>query len=180
MECGLSITESMIPGIGFAKAANNSKTPCTCKLSLLYLSHRLDKQLKGIEMNSIEILGTDDAVNTCDCCGKSNLKFTVAVSVNGEIMHYGSVCATKHTGKTSKQIKVDITDRHASMIRAAKDELRCRPEVAEAVLAKDVARKAGLVGVAFLRTCKEANDAERKVQQEIAEKYNLRFSEIYV
>lgn len=53
----------------------------------------------------IRILGIDDAVNTCDCCGKTGLKHTVLVESLGEVYHYGSVCATKHTGLTEKEIK---------------------------------------------------------------------------
>lgn len=44
-------------------------------------------------------LGVTDEVNSCDCCGKSNLKSTVAFDVTGEIVHYGSTCAARHTGR---------------------------------------------------------------------------------
>lgn len=44
------------------------------------------------------ILGIDDSINTCDCCGKSKLKSTVIVEVNSEIFHYGSTCASRNTG----------------------------------------------------------------------------------
>jgi hypothetical protein len=44
-------------------------------------------------------LGTTDEVTVCDCCGKSNLKSTVAFDVAGEIVHYGSTCAARNTGR---------------------------------------------------------------------------------
>jgi hypothetical protein len=69
-----------------------------------------------------KILGYDDSVNTCDCCGKTNLKSTVIVDVDGDILHYGSVCATRHTGKTSKEIKKEIDDALKLAVYRAKCE----------------------------------------------------------
>ena len=41
-----------------------------------------------------KVLGVDDSVSVCDCCGKSNLKKTVVLENDGgEILHYGSDCA---------------------------------------------------------------------------------------
>lgn len=43
------------------------------------------------------VLGITDAITDCSCCGKANLKYTVAIEIveTGEIVFYGSVCATK-------------------------------------------------------------------------------------
>lgn len=41
----------------------------------------------------IKILGMSNE-DTCGCCGKSNLKRTVRVEVNGEEQHWGVVCAS--------------------------------------------------------------------------------------
>jgi hypothetical protein len=40
-------------------------------------------------------LGVDDSINTCDCCGKKNIKCTVALETvsTGEIVHFGRDCA---------------------------------------------------------------------------------------
>jgi hypothetical protein len=57
-------------------------------------------------------LGTDDSVNTCDCCGKTGLKFTFAVELDsGEVVHYGSTCVTRHTGRTRAQIESEGAQR---------------------------------------------------------------------
>lgn len=51
------------------------------------------------------IIGIDDSVNACDCCGKSNLKSTVVVDIDGTLYNYGSVCASWHTGLSDREIK---------------------------------------------------------------------------
>lgn len=43
--------------------------------------------------NEIKLLGTSDERTTCDCCGKSNLKMTVALEVDGGVVHFGRDCA---------------------------------------------------------------------------------------
>jgi hypothetical protein len=76
----------------------------------------------------MKILGTDDSVNSCDCCGKSGLKHTVIVEVNGEILHYGSTCATRHTGLKSGQIKKQIENIAESIKHKAKEEFESSDE----------------------------------------------------
>jgi hypothetical protein len=44
-------------------------------------------------MTSIKILGISDEVLTCGCCGKSNLKRTVALDIDGDVAYYGTDCA---------------------------------------------------------------------------------------
>lgn len=44
-------------------------------------------------------LGLTDEVTTCECCGKSELKATVALeTLDGGIVHYGTTCATRALG----------------------------------------------------------------------------------
>ena len=70
----------------------------------------------------IKILGIDDSVNTCDCCGKTGLKSTVLVESFGKVYHYGSVCATKHTGLTDKEIRKEIKEGKDGVVSAARKE----------------------------------------------------------
>lgn len=43
----------------------------------------------------MRVLGINDEVTTCECCGKSNLKCTVVLT-NGEgEVHYGRDCAAR-------------------------------------------------------------------------------------
>ena len=68
------------------------------------------------------ILGIDDSVNTCDCCGKTHLKYTVVVSEGETVKHYGSVCATKHTGLTHKEILTEVKAGRDGRAAAARKE----------------------------------------------------------
>lgn len=77
---------------------------------------------------SLKILGIDDAVNTCECCGKTGLKATVVVERDGSIFHYGSVCATKHTGFSSREIRMQAEDAEKVRISEAKKEYQSTPE----------------------------------------------------
>jgi hypothetical protein len=100
-----------------------------------------------------KILGTDDAVNTCDCCGKTNIKFTFAVDVDGEVLHYGSTCVTKWTGRTAAQATKEAADRDAAE-KARKEKIyNATVEALQYEVAKTRAMKAGLVGKAFKESC---------------------------
>ena len=61
----------------------------------------------------MKILGLTDAVNTCDCCGRKNLKRTVAIEAeSGDLMHFGTTCASnKHLhlslGEIKKQAQIN-------------------------------------------------------------------------
>jgi hypothetical protein len=46
----------------------------------------------------VKVLGIFDDVNTCDCCGKTGLKRTVALEINEEVFYCGTSCATKKHG----------------------------------------------------------------------------------
>ena len=55
-------------------------------------------------------LHVDDSVNTCDCCGRADLKATVLMqdTETGALLHFGRVCAARNSGKTSQQITKEI------------------------------------------------------------------------
>ena len=67
-------------------------------------------------MEMARILGITDAITTCDCCGKSNLKRTVGIELeSGEQVHYGVDCASKtmkqrYMGKAVKVSAAAILD----------------------------------------------------------------------
>lgn len=49
------------------------------------------------------ILGICDDRNTCDCCGKTGLKKTVALDIDGETVFFGTTCAAwAITGRRSR------------------------------------------------------------------------------
>lgn len=60
-------------------------------------------------MMAAKILGINDDVTTCECCGRTGLKKTVVLDIEGVgIVHYGSDCAaTKLHGKKAARKMVD-------------------------------------------------------------------------
>jgi hypothetical protein len=50
-------------------------------------------------------LGTSDEVDACDCCGRSDLKRTVALEVNGATVYYGVVCAANALRINTKEVR---------------------------------------------------------------------------
>ena len=58
---------------------------------------------------AMKALYIDDSVTTCDCCGRTELKATVAMQLDcGGILHYGQTCAARNSGKTSQQVTKEI------------------------------------------------------------------------
>lgn len=45
--------------------------------------------------NAATILGISEEVTTCECCGRSNLKRTVALKIDDAVVYYGCDCAAK-------------------------------------------------------------------------------------
>jgi len=130
-------------------------------------------------------LGTDDSITTCDCCGKSNLKHTVIIELDdGEIVHYGSVCATRNTGKASKVINAEIRAHHEAQRVAAAREYRASPEYlaerARFAERDEVARETGvrMVGSVAMEFVREAAAAADEACRIIAKKYSLNVWEI--
>ena len=57
----------------------------------------------------MKALYLDDTITTCDCCGRTDLKATVAMQLNdGGILHYGRTCAARNSGKTSQQLTKEM------------------------------------------------------------------------
>lgn len=62
----------------------------------------------------MKALYLDDSVTTCDCCGRTGLKATVAMLKDcGGIVHYGRTCASRNSGKDSKQIRKEMHEEEA-------------------------------------------------------------------
>lgn len=54
---------------------------------------------------AFRILGKNDEVTTCECCGRTGLKATVILT-NGEgEVRYGSECAAKATSTSAREVR---------------------------------------------------------------------------
>lgn len=131
------------------------------------------------------VLGFNDGVHTCDCCGKSDLKGTFGIEMieTGEVLHYGSVCVTRNTGYAKKEINAMAQAYEAERVATAKAEYRATPEHAASEAkfreALEIQRNdrdfRGAQFKAFVIVESNAADAVRKV---IAEKHNVGFYQI--
>ena len=127
-----------------------------------------------------KILGTDHAVNTCDCCGKTNLKATVIVEVDGEVLHYGSVCATRHTGLNSKEIKVAIQTEVDGRKLAAQKIYRNCPEQARATAKMNQAHRQGVKpGREFMEFCRAEQESANTMARKIAAEFGVEVHQVY-
>lgn len=125
-------------------------------------------------------LGTDDSVNTCDCCGKTGLKFTVVIELDGgDIAHYGQVCARRNTGKAQRTITSEIKAAEQSRISAARAEFLSSTEYAaeRARFAErdQVARTTGqrMLGTVAMEFVRDVTDAAMAVRKAVAAKHNV-------
>jgi len=56
----------------------------------------------------IKIIGFTDKVNECDCCGRTELKGTYCISIEGNELYYGVTCAANVTNYTTEVIKKEV------------------------------------------------------------------------
>ncbi len=58
---------------------------------------------------TMKALYITDEIDTCDCCGRTDLKATVAMQLSdGGILYYGRTCAARNSGKDQRRIKEEI------------------------------------------------------------------------
>lgn len=55
------------------------------------------------------IIGYTDSVQECECCGKTELKGTYCLEIDGVELYYGSVCAFKVHGVSDDEKKEAVT-----------------------------------------------------------------------
>ena len=122
----------------------------------------------------MQALETDDSVTTCDCCGRTGLKFTVLMSDGA---HYGSVCATKHTGKSSRELAAEMSDAEAARIKAAKSEFHSHPAYF-ALVNKTAQRPRTMFGKLAVDFIRAELNAETAARVAIAAKHGVQPSQL--
>jgi hypothetical protein len=130
---------------------------------------------KDVKTKLFRVLGSDDSVHTCDCCGKSNLKVTFAIEMieTGEILRYGSVCVTRNTGRKTGELNKMKEAHDLERREAARAEWRKTPEYAALELKRKAAFEKGLYGRAFKDACMPERETGDKVIAEIAARHNI-------
>ena len=125
-----------------------------------------------------QALGTDDSITTCDCCGKSGLKLTVLIQLDsGDVVNYGTTCASRNTGKPPKQINAEIRNEAKRIRDAAAAEYRASAAF-KALWAKIQARPRNLIGRAAFDFILAEDAADTEARRAIAAKYGLKPYEV--
>lgn len=72
-------------------------------------------------MKVFRVLGTSDEHETCELCGRTELKRTVALECvdTGEVVYYGTDCAARAAGWTERELSTRV--RAAEQERAARE-----------------------------------------------------------
>jgi hypothetical protein len=127
------------------------------------------------------VLGWDEAVNTCDCCRKSDLKGTFAVERgDGEILHFGSVCVTRHTGKAAKVVRKEAKDATEDRRKTAEAELRAHPAVLADRARMEYLHRHGVPdGMRFVDAHRDEWIAADAARQQIAAKHGFKSYELH-
>lgn len=73
----------------------------------------------------VTFIGIEADKAECDCCGKSNLKKTVALDFDGEIRYYGTTCAGRALGAKTKTVS-DVKAAVSRVNEKARIEQRVR------------------------------------------------------
>jgi hypothetical protein len=126
-------------------------------------------------MATYKTLAIVDDVNTCDCCGKTNLKLTVAMERDdGEVLHFGSVCATRHSGRDIAAIKSEAHNVYAAKTAEARAEFDRHPaRIAYEVKIMQAIRAGIPAGRAFREYLGDTVAAERAARVTINAKYGV-------
>lgn len=70
-----------------------------------------------------KVVGITDERDSCELCGRQNLKSVIVLDADGEFVYYGSECGAKMTGKPVRDINREAkqaqreTDQAAQRIR---------------------------------------------------------------
>ena len=118
-----------------------------------------------------------DEIDTCDCCGRTDLKATVAMQLSdGGILHYGRTCAARNSGKDQRQIKEEIASSMQDRIDAAYRELQetpARKAMKNKRLELSLRYKGTLTAGQYMRMTESEREAVEQAIQQIAKKYRV-------
>jgi hypothetical protein len=133
------------------------------------------ERARNVKTKLFRVLGSDDSVNTCDCCGKTGLKATFAIEMieTGEILRYGSVCVTRNTGRKSGELAKMKAAHDQERREAARKEWHATPEYAALEIKRKAAFAKGLIGRDFKEACMPERETADRVRAEIAARFNI-------
>lgn len=134
------------------------------------------ERARNVSNKRFHVLGSTDAVNTCDCCGKTGLKATWQIEMidTGERFFYGSVCVTHNTARKIGDLKKMQAAHDNEKRKAANDEYSATPERKAYCDKINKARELNVMpGRAFADFCCAEREAADKVAREIAARHEI-------
>ena len=125
-------------------------------------------------------LGITDEVTDCSCCGKQNLKCTVAFEIEetGEIVYYGRTCASRNTGRPSKVINTEArsayNQRHIEATRIYHESIpyRVQTQIINKLNELDRMREPGWIKIR-LQVLKPVGAACHELKEDLIKRYRL-------
>ena len=122
----------------------------------------------------MRFLGMTEEFDACDCCGKAPLKVTVAFETeDGEIVHYGTTCAARNTGRKVSEWQSDErkdAERRAKLARVRYEHHDARIAY---VCKLAEARRLGLIGRPSADFVRVYSDAARAARNAIAAEFHV-------
>lgn len=130
----------------------------------------------------MKALYLDDTVTTCDCCGRTGLKATVAMKLDdGGILYYGRTCAARNSGKDQRKIKEEIEISRKDRRAAACAEFHVNPTtLAWRAKMKLLESKFGrLASEEWRERMKPESTNVEIARAEIASKHKVHYCDVY-
>ena len=125
----------------------------------------------------MKLLGITDCVNECDCCGKTDLKCTVAFRTEDcQIVYYGRTCATNHYRQPAKAINSELRAIAETARSEAKKEYKNHSAViALSNIIDELNKGPRLEFTQRMEMIRPHSEAELLARKEIEEKYCAKY-----
>lgn len=125
------------------------------------------------------VLYFEEAVNSCDCCGKSELNGTYATLTDDGLKHYGSVCVLTNTGKDRKTVNKEVKSHYDGLVLKACQEIRRSGAVNDYDVAVGKVNSMGLkFGKARIDFLAEAYKKKNDEIENISKKYGVKITDL--
>jgi hypothetical protein len=97
---------------------------------------------------------------------------------DGNVVHYGSVCATRNTQKAAKVLKKEIKEHYENKKRNASIEYRSHPDFSHLERMSQSKAAKGLIGSEYQEFCEPYFSRVTALGAEIAKKYGIAVYEV--
>jgi hypothetical protein len=114
------------------------------------------------------IIGFTDSVNECDCCGKTELKGTYCVIIDGIELYYGSTCVKNNLSISSDAIL------NAEIKKGTEERKKSARNKFESIGAKELEKRIPLLEV-FSKEWDELDNKVSAIKKSICLEFNINY-----